>query len=172
MFARYPAGMDDNARAAEPSAASLAMVAAILTPVGAAMLLYGLDLVSLDVMRPNRHLPRVLFTLIGIFTLAAAALAALRAVNAPKPVIDGLGWSTVGLSFVILTAMAFDTTGSGSCAIGSLPIIGGLGQSACSLCFQALAVLIDAAAVALAASWAHKSLRQSFQPSPPAAPHP
>ena len=151
--------MDDKTPAPEPSATSLLIVAAILAPVGASMLLYGLNLVTLDVMRPNPHVPRLLFTLIGMFTLVCAVLAALRAVNAPKMVINGLGWSTIGLSLVIMTVMAFDTSGHGSCFIGPIAIIGSLGQSACRFTFQALAVLVDAAAIAIAVSWAIKTQR-------------
>jgi len=152
--------MDDNAPAPEPSATSLVIVAAILAPVGASMLLYGLNLVTLDMMRPNRHIPRLLYSLLGLFTIACAVLAVLRAAEAPAPVVNGFGWSAIGLSFAILTVMAFDTSGSGSCFISALPIIGDIGQSACRLSLQVLVVLVDAIAIALAASWALKVLRR------------
>lgn len=152
--------MDDNAPAPEPSAASLLIVAAILTPVGISMLLYGLNLVTLDALRPNPHVPRQIFTLISLFTLACAVLAILGAAKAPTAVVNGLGWSTIGLSLVIMTAIAFDPSGSGSCSIGHIPIVGALGQSACRFTFQAFAVLIDLAALAIAANWNLKALRR------------
>lgn len=123
-----------------PSPLLLGLLAAMFGPLGFAMLSYGLGTATFDWLHFNPVVPRLIFLLIGGFTLASTALILLQLVKAPVALINVIGFAIIGLSCAIMTVMAF---GGGSQASCILSIAGSTGRAACDGIFKMLVVITD-----------------------------
>lgn len=136
----------------------LGILAALFGPLGAILLGHGLGAASFDWLHFNPGVPRVIFALIGAFTLASTGLIVLQLVRAPSVLVNAMGFGIIGLSFVIMTVMAFDGHGQASCM---LSILGSVGRSACDGIFKTLVVITDLIVVLVVARVATRYARSA-----------
>lgn len=110
--------------------------------LGVLMLLQGSGLYDAQWLRPNPHAPRWLFATLGVILVAAAILTAGNLKPLPKRLVNTLGYTTLGLSWIIAHWLVFFSEG-GSCEADTGNLLLELPALACRATLGTVMIALD-----------------------------
>lgn len=122
----------------------MTLIAAMLGMLllGVLMLLQGSGLYDAQWLRPNPHAPRWLFATLGTILVLSATLTAGRLRPMPSRLIKTVGYTTLGLSWIIAHWLVFFSEG-GSCEAEAGRLLLELPTLACRASMGAMMLALD-----------------------------